>query len=62
MLRRPSIRHLLIAPLLFAGLVAQTVGKSHSPSDTVWHTDFGKARKLAAERHAPLFVMFRCER
>jgi hypothetical protein len=27
-----------------------------------WHTDLGAARALAVERHAPLLVVFRCER
>lgn len=27
-----------------------------------WRTDLAAARALAAERHAPLFVAFRCER
>ena len=31
-------------------------------SPTVWHTDLAAARQLAAKDHAPLLVVFRCER
>lgn len=49
-------RHLVPASLcLLAGLAAQ------APS-IEWQTDFIAARQLAADRHTPLFVVFRCER
>ncbi len=47
---------LLTLPFLLAAIPAQ------APAAIAWHTDLGKARALAAERHAPLFVVFRCER
>ena len=46
---------LFLSPLLAGFVSAQTPG-------IAWQTDLAAARKLAAERHAPLFVVFRCER
>ena len=42
-------------PFLLAPVAAQA-----APIE--WQTDFAAAQKLAAERHAPLLVVFRCER
>ena len=41
-------------PFLLAALPAQ--------AELTWHNDLGAARKLAAEKKAPLLVVFRCER
>jgi len=46
----------LVGALLLAGFAAPALAQ------TEWHTDFAAARSIAAERHAPLFVTFRCER
>lgn len=46
---------LLMTGLLMTGLPAQA-------SAIEWQSELGAARQLAAERHAPLFVVFRCER
>lgn len=51
-----ATRNHALTPLLLAGLAAQTA------PELQWQTDFTAARQLAAERHAPLFVSFRCER
>ena len=48
-------RSVVVLPFLLTQLAAQA-----GPID--WHTDLAAARQLAAERHAPLFVVFRCER
>lgn len=50
---------LAVLPFLLAALPAQS--KEQAPELT-WHTDLGAARKLAAEKKAPLLVVFRCER
>ncbi len=44
-----------VLPLLVTALSAQT-------PPIAWQTDLAAARTAAAERHAPLFVVFRCER
>ncbi|MFY9342362.1 MAG: hypothetical protein WAT39_07725 [Planctomycetota bacterium] len=44
-----------VLPFLLTTAAAQT-----PPIE--WQTDFTTARQLAAGRHAPLFVVFRCER
>ena len=43
-----------VLPFLLGLLPAQ--------SELTWQSDFGAARTLAAERKAPLLVVFRCER
>lgn len=51
----PSMRAAAFAATLFAvTLPAQ--------APTAWHTDLDAARQLAAQNHAPLLVVFRCER
>jgi hypothetical protein len=51
----------LLALLAFLPtLVPQTPREPAAPAIT-WHTDLAAARALAAERHAPLLVTFRCE-
>jgi len=45
---------LLLPTIAVPALRSQTV--------TTWHTDLAAARKLAATRHAPLLLVFRCER
>ena len=47
-------RSTIAVTFLLASLPAQ--------SELTWHTDLGAARTLAAERKAPLLVVFRCER
>ncbi|HEU4419742.1 MAG TPA: hypothetical protein VFT55_12460 [Planctomycetota bacterium] len=48
-----------VLPFLLAALPAQSNERS---TELTWHTDLGAARKVAAERKAPLLVVFRCER
>lgn len=48
------MRRVPLLAILAVGLAAQT--------PTVWHPDLAAARQLAAERHAPLLLVFRCER
>jgi hypothetical protein len=58
----PRIR-IVVSTLLLAALPAQSDEQSREPSNELsWHSDFGAARKLAAEKKAPLLVVFRCER
>ena len=48
---------------LLAALPAQSDKPGNEQSSEIpWHTDLGAARKLAAEKKAPLLVVFRCER
>jgi len=49
-----------ILPLLLIDLPAQT--PETAPAEITWHSDLAAARKLAAERKAPLWITFRCER
>lgn len=53
--RMPRTR-IAVLPFLLAALPAQ------QSTELTWHTDLGAARKLAAEKKAPLLVVFRCER
>ena len=48
-----------LLPFLLAALPAQS---DQQPDELTWHADLGAARKLAAEKKAPLLVVFRCER
>ena len=48
-----------VVALLLAALPAQS---DEQASEITWQTDLGAARKLAAEKKAPLLVVFRCER
>jgi hypothetical protein len=50
-----------VLPLLLATLSAQTA-KPGDASAIEWQTDFAAARQTADEKHAPLLVVFRCER
>jgi hypothetical protein len=50
-----NARAVFLLPLLLTNVLAQE-------SPIAWQSDLVAARKLAAERHAPLFVVFRCER
>lgn len=56
----------LVTSVLSMHLAAQTSQSPPGPpshtANTEWHSDFASAQKLAAEQHAPLFVVFRCER
>jgi hypothetical protein len=55
---RLDVRPLLCSmAMLTAALPAQAEAAA-----IVWHADLAAATKLAAEQHAPLFVVFRCER
>lgn len=55
-MRQPFIVQLLAFGLLLcSGLPAQ------EEAEITWHRDFDAARRLATERGAPLFVVFRCE-
>jgi len=47
-------RILALMALFASALPAQNSGVG-------WHDDFDAARKIAAERRAPLLVVFRCE-
>jgi hypothetical protein len=52
-----------LLPLLLVALPAQTDTPSGEQTNEIaWQTDLGAARKLAAEKKAPLLVVFRCER
>lgn len=51
-----------IPRLLFALTLATTFVSSQDAPTIDWQTDLAKATKLAAERNAPMFVVFRCER
>ena len=44
-----------VLPFLLTALAGQDDG-------IAWQTDLAAAKRSAAERHAPLFVTFRCER
>lgn len=48
-------RALFVSSVLLTMLPAQT-------QSIAWQSDLAAARKLAAEKHAPLLVVFRCER
>ena len=50
---------LAVLPFLLAALPAQANEQS---SEIPWNTDLGAARQIAAEKKAPLLVVFRCER
>lgn len=53
-----------LLPAVFAAVTSMLAAPpaQTAPDGIEWHTDFAAARALAAERHAPLFVTFRCER
>ena len=52
-----------VLPFLLAALPAQSDKQANEqPPELTWHTDLGAARKIAAEKKAPLLVVFRCER
>ena len=54
---------LAVLPFLLAALPAQSDTHGNEQSSGIpWHTDLGAARRLAAEKKAPLLVVFRCER
>jgi hypothetical protein len=50
---------LAVLPFLLAALHAQS---NEQANEIAWQTDLGAARRLAAEKKAPLLVVFRCER
>ena len=55
----------LLAPL-FASLLLPLASPAQddptAATTIAWQSDLAAARAQAAERHAPLFVVFRCER
>ncbi|HEX5052708.1 MAG TPA: hypothetical protein VFZ65_13105 [Planctomycetota bacterium] len=66
---------LVVLPFLLAAAPGQSKPPQSTPApstpapstpaqttDTTWLSDLAAAKKLAAERAAPLFVTFRCER
>lgn len=51
-----------VLPLLLTTLPAQEIDEHGIAPPIAWQTDLTAARQLAAVRHAPLFVVLRCER
>lgn len=58
MTRMTGIRASLATLLLLAVF---PIPKQEEREGITWYADLSKARQLAAEQRAPLFVVFRCE-
>jgi hypothetical protein len=62
---RSTIPPMRLPALVLAATVAATLAATapgQSRESLTWHTDLTAAKAVAAEKHQPLLVLFRCER